>query len=146
LDVNIVPASGENPMTLFRETTKAWVDINGPVRWLDDGSFLWLSDRSGWKHLYRYKSDGSFAGSVTNGDWDIRAVHGVDKKDGWVYFSGAERSHIGIDIYRVKLDGTGMKRLSERAGTHRARFSLALRITSTRGAISLLAAGPTPQG
>ncbi len=27
-----------------------------PVRWLKDGSFLWVSDRSGWKHLYRYKA------------------------------------------------------------------------------------------
>ena len=123
LDVNIVPASGQNPTTLFRETTKAWVDVNGPVRWLDDGSFLWVSDRSGWKHLYRYKPDGRLVGPVTTGDWDIRTVHGVDEKTGWVYFSAAERSHIGVDVYRVKLDGSGMKRLSERAGTHRARFS-----------------------
>ena len=30
-----------------------------------------------------------------------------------VYFSGTERSHIGGDIYRVKLDGTGLTRLSQ---------------------------------
>jgi dipeptidyl-peptidase-4 len=123
LDVNAVAASGQNPQTLFRETTKAWVDVNGPVRWLKDGSFLWVSDRSGWKHLYRYKADGSGVGPVTRGEWDIRTVHGVDESTGWVYFSGAERSPIGIDVYRVKTDGSGFKRVSERAGTHRARFS-----------------------
>jgi dipeptidyl-peptidase-4 len=123
LDLNTVPASGQGPTTLFRETTKAWVDVNGPVRWLKDGSFLWLSDRSGWKHLYRYKADGTLAGPVTRGEWDIRSVHGVEEGSGWVYFSGAERSHIGVDVYRVKLDGSEMKRLSERPGTHRARFN-----------------------
>ena len=123
LDVNTVPTSGEGPTTLFRETTNAWVDVNGPVRWLKDGSFLWLSDRSGWKHLYRYKADGTSPTPVTRGEWDIRSVHGVDESSGSVYFSGAERSHIGVDVYRVKLDGSEMKRLSERPGTHRARFN-----------------------
>ena len=123
LDVNTVAASGQSPQTLFRETTKAWVDVNGPVRWLTDGSFLWVSDRSGYKHLYRYKADGNLVGPLTRGEWDIRTVHGVDESAGWVYFSSAEGSHIGVDVYRVKLDGSGLKRLSERAGTHRARFT-----------------------
>ena len=123
LDVNIVPPSGQGPKTLFRETTKAWVDVNGPPIWLKDGSFLWTSDRSGWKHLYRYKPDGTMAGPVTRGEWDIRVVHGIDEPGGWVYFSGAERSHIQTDVYRVKLDGSGLMRLSQRAGSHRASFS-----------------------
>ena len=41
----------------------------------------------------------------------------------WVYFSGTERSPIGSDVYRVKLDGSQLTRLSEVDGTHRARFS-----------------------
>ena len=28
------------------------------------------------------------------------------KANGWVYFSGTERSYIGGDVYRIKLDGT----------------------------------------
>ena len=123
LDLNVVPTSGQQPKTLFRETTKAWVDVNGPPLWQKDGSFLWLSDRSGFKHLYRYKADGTLVGPVTRGDWDIRRVHGVDENSGWVYFSAAERSHIEVDIYRIKVDGSAMTRLLERRGTHRASFS-----------------------
>jgi dipeptidyl-peptidase-4 len=123
LDVNVVPPSGQGPKTLFRETTKAWVDVNGPVYWLKDGSFLWTSDRSGWKHLYRYRKDGTVDAPVTRGDWDIRTVHGIDEAGGWIYFSAAERSHIEVDVYRVKLDGSAMTRLSQRRGTHAATFS-----------------------
>jgi dipeptidyl-peptidase-4 len=123
LDLNIVPPSGQKPTTLFRETTKAWVDVNGPPLWQKDGSFLWLSDRSGFKHLYRYKADGTLLGPVTRGVWDIRRVHGLHDASGLVYFSAAERSHIEVDVYCAKVDGSGMTRLSERRGTHRATFS-----------------------
>jgi dipeptidyl-peptidase-4 len=122
LDVNAVTTSAATPNTIFRETTKAWVDPIGPPAWLKDGSFLWLSDRSGWRHVYRYVQ-GAPPQQLTKGEWDIRAFHGIDESGGWMYFSASERSHIGVDVYRARLDGTGMTRLSSRAGTHRASFS-----------------------
>jgi dipeptidyl-peptidase-4 len=132
LDLNIVGANGRAPQTLFRETTKAWVSENGAPTWLKDGSFLWISERSGWRHLYRYRADGSPIGAVTSGTWDVRTLHGVDENTGWVYFSGTERTYIGSDTYRARLDGSRLTRLTERAGAHRANFSpgLALFIDS----------------
>ena len=122
LDLNIVGVEDSRPNTVFRDNTKAWVDPIGPPAWLKDGSFLWLSDRSGWRHVYHYSQDKE-PQQLTKGDWDIRTFHGVDESGGWMYFSTTERSAIGIDVYRAKLDGTGMTRLSERPGTHRASFS-----------------------
>ena len=123
LDLNLAePASGA--MThLFRETTPAWVSVNGDPRWLDDGTFLWLSERSGWKHAYHYRADGDLIRQVTDGEWELRTLHGVDEDTGWVYFSGTRRSPIGGDVYRVRLDGDDLTRLSDRPGTHAARFS-----------------------
>src|SRR5882672_8278746 len=43
LDLNTADAGGGAPKTLFRETTKAWVEPNGNPVWLKDGSFLWSS-------------------------------------------------------------------------------------------------------
>ena len=50
---------------LFRETTKAWVDDPGEPHFLPDGSFLFPSERSGWKHLYHYAADGKLLAQVT---------------------------------------------------------------------------------
>lgn len=122
LDLNLVGLDGQNPETLFRETTRAWVEPIGPPIWLKDGSFLWLSDRSGRRHLYRYGPDRR-AVPVTTGEWDIRSFHGVDEAGGWIYFSATERSPIGGDVYRVRLDGSGLTRLSTQPGTHRAQFN-----------------------
>ncbi|HXG89359.1 MAG TPA: DPP IV N-terminal domain-containing protein [Vicinamibacterales bacterium] len=127
LDVNIAVTAGQAPNTIFRETTKAWVDPIGAPVWLKDGSFIWISDRSGYRHVYRYTRTADSGElkvtQLTRGDWDLRTFHGVDESNGWIYFSAAERSPIGIDVYRARLDGTGMARVSQRAGTHRANFS-----------------------
>lgn len=123
LDLNLAPLDRGTPRTVFREATKAWVNDNGAPTWLKDGSFLWLSERSGWKHLYHYKADGTLVRAVTSGDWDLRTLHGIDEASGWIYFAGTERSYVGLDAYRAKLDGSGLKRLTERAGTHRTSFS-----------------------
>ena len=125
LDLNVADAGSGATRTLFRETTRAWVNtenIEGPV-WLEDGSFLWTSERSGWQHYYHYKADGTLIRPITDGKWEARTFYGMDEANGWIYFAGTERSHIGSDVYRVKLDGTGLTRLSGPAGTHSAKFN-----------------------
>ena len=123
LDLNLAEPAGGAMTQLFRETSPAWVSVNGDPLWLEDGTFLWLSERSGWKHAYHYEADGELIGQVTDGEWELRTLHGVDEETEWVYFSGTRRSPIGGDVYRVKLDGADLTRLSERPGTHTARFS-----------------------
>ena len=128
LDLKLGDAGTGKSSTLFRETTAAWVNVNGGPVWLSDGSFLWLSERSGWKHIYHYAADGALIRQVTDGPWEVRTLHGVaadaaDEDGGWIYFSGTERSHIGGDVYRVKLDGSRLMHLSAAAGTHQANFN-----------------------
>ncbi len=122
LDLNLAdPVTGAST-TLFRETSPAWVEVIDLPFWLGDGTFLWLSDRSGWRHLYHYRRDGTLIRPVTSGSWEVRTLHGV-ASSGWVYFSGTERSPTGTDVYRIRLDGTGLERLSPSEGTHQALFN-----------------------
>jgi dipeptidyl-peptidase 4 len=123
LDLAIAARASGQPRRVLRETTKAWVNELGRPTWLKDGSFLWFSERSGWKHLYHYKQDGTLVRQVTSGAWEARDLHGVDEAGGWIYFSGTERSHIGLDVYRIRLDGTSLTRLSQTPGTHAATFN-----------------------
>lgn len=122
LDLNLADSAGR-PRTLLRETTRAWVQPHGSPHWLADGTFLWFSERDGWKHLYHLRGDGTLIRQVTRGEWEARALHGADARSRAVYFSGTERSPIGGDVYRIQLDGTGLRRLSTAPGTHAASFS-----------------------
>lgn len=123
LDLNAADAATGQARTLFRETSRAWVEAIDNPTWLADGTFLWQSDRTGWRHLYHYNRDGRLLRPVTSGQWEVRTVHGADDAGRRIYFSGTERSHIGSDAYRINLDGTGLTRLTERAGSHRAEFN-----------------------
>ena len=123
LELAAVGAKDGAPRILVRETSPAWVERIGPPAFLADGSFLWLSERDGFRHVYHYRADGTLVRQLTSGTWEARTLHGVDEVAGWVYFSGTERSPIGGDVYRVKLDGSGLTRLSAAPGTHEALFN-----------------------
>jgi dipeptidyl-peptidase 4 len=124
LDLNAADASTGKATRLFRETTKAWVEpADDNPRWLKDGSFLWRSERDGWLHLYHYAADGRLIKRLTEGRWEVRSLDSIDEAAGVVYFRGTEHSHIAEQVYRVGLDGSGLKRLSAAEGTHRTVFS-----------------------
>ena len=94
LDLNLAEASSGRSRTLFRETTKAWVNVNGSPVWLKNGSFLWFSERSGFKHLYHYRADGTLIRAVTDGRWDVRRLYGVDEARNTLYFdAGCAKAH-----------------------------------------------------
>lgn len=114
---------GGRTQLLFTETTKAWVDDTGPLLALEGGDFLYLSDRTGWRHLYRYAKDGTLKGPVTTGAYEVRKVLHVNAKEGWVVFQGTRDSHVAENVYRVRLDTGVVERLTPESGTHAANFS-----------------------
>ena len=121
------PKSGRS-RTLLREISPAWVNVLAQPHWLDDGSFIWQSERDGWRHFYHYARDGKLIRRITSGAWEARRLHGVDEQSGWVYFSGTRDSHIESNAYRVKLSGGAIERLTEPGFNHRTQFDPTFRL------------------
>ena len=123
LDLNRAELGSGATSTLLRETSRTWVerwsDSSSDVIFLADGSFLWLSERTGWRHVYHYSATGTVIRQVTDGEWEVRRVHGADPMQRTIYIDTTARSPIGLDLYRVRLDGTGLERVSVEAGRHR---------------------------
>lgn len=94
--------------TLFVEEDEAWIDAHNDLKWLDDGaSFTWVSDRDGWRHIYRVSRDGREFTLLTPGAFDITAVQKVDEKAGLVYFIASPVDAGQRYLYSSKLDGSG---------------------------------------
>ncbi len=123
LDLNFADAKDGKSNTAFRETSKAWVEVISNPHWLKDGSFLWESERNGWRHLYHYGQDGKLIRQVTDGKWEVRSLESMDEDKGLVYMSTTAHSHIAPQPYRIKLDGSGLTRLSAVDGSHRVTLS-----------------------
>lgn len=67
LDFSTASKRAAEPKRLFRETTRAWVDVPESPKFLSDGSFLLFSERTGWKHLYLYDKNGKLKHALTKG-------------------------------------------------------------------------------
>src|SRR5690606_9925475 len=123
LDLNRSHRDGFSLRRLFRETSPAWVNFLEDPIWMDNGSFLWLSDRSGWRHLYQYGADGQLVGEVTSGEWNIHEVYGIDSTAGRVYFSADRDGTLDSHVYCAAIDGSEIVRLTSQPGTHVGDFN-----------------------
>ena len=123
LDLNAADRTSGKTTLIFKETSPAWVEVVDNATWLKDGSFIWQSARNGWKHLYHFAADGKLIKQLTSGDWEVRDFYGVDEKSGYAYFSGTMFNTTAVQIYRVKLDGTDLKRISTGDGSHTVSFN-----------------------
>jgi dipeptidyl-peptidase-4 len=110
-------ADGSEVDLLLTDRDPAWIDIGDDLAALADGSLLWTSEKSGFRHIYRIAADGSER-PLTAGDWTVMSVIGIDERAGWVYFYAKRESLIDQHVYRVKLDGGPVQRLTERPGWH----------------------------
>ncbi len=98
---------------VLTEKDAAWVENENPWRWLNHGkSFLWLSERSGWRHAYRAHLDGSPLEPITKGGFDLIAIEAVDEASGWLTYSASPKNATQKHIFRVKLDGSVTEQLS----------------------------------
>ncbi|WP_332766505.1 S9 family peptidase [Phenylobacterium sp.] len=101
LDILAVdPATGAAKVILT-ETSPHWVDITDDFKPLKDGTFLWSSERSGNRHLYLYKADGTLLRQVTQGAWPVDVLEGVDEARGVAIFGASKDSPVERRIYEV---------------------------------------------
>ena len=99
------------------------------AEFLDDTrEIIWMSERDGWNHLYLYDAaTGRVKNQVTRGDWVVRGVDRVDRKQRQIWFR-AGGMHPDQDPYfvqygRVNFDGSGLTILTEGNGTHSVQYS-----------------------
>lgn len=122
LDLIEVDLKTNAQRTLVTETSQSWVPLHNGLHFLKDGSFVWMSQRSGFEHVYRIGSDGQ-ATALTSGDWVVDALLGVDEDAGMVYFSGTRDSPLESHAYAVPLAGGEIHRLTREPGMHMTVFS-----------------------
>jgi dipeptidyl-peptidase 4 len=103
---------------LLREETNIWINLHDLLRPLEDGGFLWASERSGYRHIYRYDRTGKLVNQLTRGEWMVDDIRSVDEKRGLVYFTASADSPLESHLYVVSFDGGAPKRITTEKGMH----------------------------
>lgn len=108
---------------LFRDTTDAWIQSPGDPLFLTDQSFLWLTEKSGYRHIEQISADGRRRIPLTTGPWEIQKLLGVNKATRFVYFMANREKATETHGYRVSLDERRVERLTKTPGNHSLRFN-----------------------
>lgn len=98
-----------NSYTFWAENDNAWVDMNtdNPMgwNWINKGQdFLWISEKDGWRHIYKISRDGKDISLLTKGSYDIQDLLAIDEANNYVYFSASPANATQLYLYRVKIN------------------------------------------
>ena len=111
---------------LMEETNQYYIEegVLDDLYFLKDGKrFLWSSEKSGWRHVYLHDMSGAEIKSVTQGEWEVSQVYGVDEARQLVYIQAARRSPAERQVYSVSLEGKREQKLADQGGWNSAQFS-----------------------
>lgn len=115
---------------MMKDINEGWINMTDDLYFLKDGNhFITSSERDGFTHLYLFSLDGKLVNQITKGEWSVhssgglafwvqKAITGIDEDKGWIYFTGQEKHFQEKHLYRIRMDGSGMTRLSDGDGIH----------------------------
>jgi dipeptidyl-peptidase-4 len=112
-------------------TSDTWIDVYDFYAHIQDmltfpagmDQFFWISDQDGWQHVYRYDYSGKLVNQVTKGAWNVTRVEGIDPESRTLYYTSTQASPLERQMYAVRFDGSGQRRLTTEEGTHNVDMS-----------------------
>lgn len=107
--------------TVFEEKSNTYVDIQEKILFLENDDFLWVSDRSGFDHIYLVQNEGKNLKQITSGDWDVAKLLGFNNNT--IYYSSTEDNSTERVIYSIGLNGKNKKAISPKTGFNGASFT-----------------------
>ncbi|TSA55636.1 MAG: S9 family peptidase [Dehalococcoidia bacterium] len=116
--------TGKTSTILKEEDAGGWIDIYNELTFIKGGTqFIWSSNRSGFKHLYLYDIDGKQTQQLTDGNWEVDDLVGIDEVNGLTYFRATKKASWERHLYRVDLAGNGFQQLTQGDGWHTINMS-----------------------
>ena len=118
--------TGHGRLVMNEVAENGWIDVSDFFAGIDDlfffpadrSEFLWVSNRDGFKHLYRYNYDGEVLNQVTDGEWRLTNVFAVNSEEDRIYYESTEESPLERHLYSVRFDGSEKMKYTEEPGHH----------------------------
>jgi len=109
---------------LYEEKNKYYVDINDDWWFLKDGkNFLFTSEMNGYRHLYLYSLDGKSKIQVTQGNYEITDVNGVDEVNKRIFFTMAYPRPMDRNLFVTDFSGKKTTQLTKGEAWHKVTFN-----------------------
>jgi dipeptidyl-peptidase-4 len=114
------PNTGNCRIVVREEWPESWVGNSPPMRFLKDGKrFIWESERTGWKNFYLYDLSGKLLHRLTDHKFEVANIVRVDEDSNTLdYLAHDGDNPMKLQLHRIKLDGSGDRRLTDPALNH----------------------------
>ncbi|WP_419147359.1 S9 family peptidase [Pseudoalteromonas 'SMAR'] len=121
LELRFYNTVDKSQQVALTETSDTWINLHFDLKFLKDKKhFVWASERDGFKHLYLYRTNGQLVRQITQGDWIVESLEGVDEKKGLVYFSGRKDTPLESHLYSAPLFKAGkIERITAKGSYHK---------------------------
>lgn len=123
--IMVADAQSGSSKTIHTETDAAWIDIksrwndNDPSGWdwINSGKeFLWLSEKDGWRHIYKIDMNGKET-LLTKDAFDVIKPEFFDIPNKQIYFLASPDNATQKYLYKVSMQGGKAQRLTPEAYT-----------------------------
>ncbi|MCB0685025.1 MAG: DPP IV N-terminal domain-containing protein, partial [Saprospiraceae bacterium] len=118
-----VDRTSMTPDKVYEEESDTWIDIvniDVSAAWevedqvsLDQGnSFLWMSDKDGWRHLYRINVKDKQVELLSTGAFDIASVKGINTKENLIYVIASPDNSTQRYLYAINTTNKSYERIT----------------------------------
>lgn len=124
MDILKVNTKTGKTIKLFTEIDEKWIDTDkNIIEFLEDNSFIWASERDGYRHLYWYNENGKLKKQITKGNWEVVEYYGFNPKTKEVFIQTTQNGSINKVISKVNINTGKSLIISEKEGNNIANFS-----------------------
>jgi len=108
---------------ILNEKNEKYISGNlfASIKFITD-QFVYLSEKSGYSHIYLYSNTGIQQKQLTSGNYDVIDILAVDTEKKTVYYQSAEESPLKRTICKVDIQKGNKSKLSDKAGFNVAEF------------------------
>jgi dipeptidyl-peptidase-4 len=125
LDIMSADVKTGNTSTVFTETKPDYIKVDPnniyfiPTR----NSFLWLSEDSSYNQIYEVNIATKQKRKITKGEWEVFEIKAVNEGTGDIYYTGNESSAREKHLYKINIDGTRRKKITDGNGYHNVQLT-----------------------
>ena len=112
------PQSGDKK-PVYEKRRPTWVEFFETIHFLKDNSgFLLVSEDKNWDQIWHYGIDGRLIKQITREPLQVKDIVLVDETAKILYFHGTDTDRVQQHLFRINLNGSGLKKLTAETGSH----------------------------
>lgn len=106
---------------LFEEQSNTYVEPNKPLKFINDNEFIYVSEKDGYRHMYRYNIKGNQLNSYVYNDVVFKDFIDITEKE--IYYIGTANRGMDKLLYKVDLKSGKTHIITKSSGSYNIKMN-----------------------